>query len=168
MLIRGEITSGNDFYEAAFIFQHGETASDYLFSHVLALEALTKGFDRAKWLSVATLDRYLQLIGQHRSLARNFRSTRSFLTQSLTADDSADEHSNPSTRRFCQSRSVQTFACLTSISKRIAVPSQDLFPVAAEVSLVCRHNVWQVEQRPMGESASYIAIRRRQTSAYPR
>src|ERR1039458_9789623 len=64
MLSRGEITSGSDLYEAAFIFQHGETAPDYLLAHVLALDALAKGFDRAKWLSVATLDRYLQLVGQ--------------------------------------------------------------------------------------------------------
>ena len=64
MLSRGEITTGSDLYEAAFVFQHGETAPDYLLAHVLALDALTKGFGRAKWLSVATLDRYLQLIGQ--------------------------------------------------------------------------------------------------------
>jgi hypothetical protein len=64
MVSRGEITSGNDFYEAAYIFQHGETAADYLFAHVLALDALAKGYDRAKWISAATLDRYLQLIGQ--------------------------------------------------------------------------------------------------------
>ena len=64
MLSNGQITTGSDLYEAAFVFQHGETAPDYLLAHVLALDALTKGFDRAKWLSAATLDRYLQLIGQ--------------------------------------------------------------------------------------------------------
>ena len=52
MLARGEITSGNDLYEAAFVFQHGETAPDYLLAHVLALDAVAKGMDRAKWLSV--------------------------------------------------------------------------------------------------------------------
>src|SRR4051812_34963948 len=36
MLSRGEITSGNDLYEAAFVFQHGDTAPDYLLAHVLA------------------------------------------------------------------------------------------------------------------------------------
>jgi hypothetical protein len=64
MFSRGEITTGSDLYEAAFVFQHGETAPDYLLAHILAIDALAKGFDRAKWLSVATLDRYLQLIGQ--------------------------------------------------------------------------------------------------------
>ena len=72
LLSRGEITSGNDFYEAAFIFQHGETAPDYLFAHVLALEALAKGFGRAKWISVATLDRYLQLVGQPQIFGTQF------------------------------------------------------------------------------------------------
>jgi len=64
MLSRGDITTGSDLYEAAFVFQHGDTPADYLLAHVLALDALTKGFNRAKWLSAATLDRYLQLIGQ--------------------------------------------------------------------------------------------------------
>jgi hypothetical protein len=64
MLSHGEITSGSDLYEAAFVFQHGETAADYLLAHILSLDALGKGFDRAKWLSAATLDRYLQLVGQ--------------------------------------------------------------------------------------------------------
>jgi hypothetical protein len=72
MLSRGEITSGSDLYEAAFVFQHGETAPDYLLAHVLALDALAKGFDRAKWLSVATLDRYLQLMGQPQIFGTQF------------------------------------------------------------------------------------------------
>ena len=42
----------------------GKQRPDYLLAHILALDAMAKGFDRAKWLSVATLDRYLQLIGQ--------------------------------------------------------------------------------------------------------
>ena len=48
MLSRGEITSVSDLYEAAFVFQHGETAPDYMLAHVLALDALAKGFSRAK------------------------------------------------------------------------------------------------------------------------
>jgi len=72
MLSGGEITSGSDLYEAAFVFQHGESAADYLLAHVLAVDALTKGFDRAKWLSVATLDRYLQVIGQPQIFGTQF------------------------------------------------------------------------------------------------
>lgn len=56
--------SGEDYYYAAFIFQHGQEADDYLFAHILATEAIALGYSRAKWISAATLDRYLQQIGQ--------------------------------------------------------------------------------------------------------
>jgi hypothetical protein len=45
--------------EASFIFQHGNTVEDCLFAHVLAMEALVKGDESAKWIAAATLDRYL-------------------------------------------------------------------------------------------------------------
>ncbi len=56
--------SGEDYYYAAFIFQHGQKAEDYLFAHILATEAVALGYSRAKWISAATLDRYLEQIGQ--------------------------------------------------------------------------------------------------------
>ena len=64
MLAKGEVQTGEDFSDAALIFQHGEDADDYLFGHILALEAVIKGDDGAKWLVAATLDRYLQSINQ--------------------------------------------------------------------------------------------------------
>jgi len=64
LITNGELTTGEDLAEAAQIFQHGESAADYLLAHVLATDAATKGNDQAKWLAAATLDRYLQLIGQ--------------------------------------------------------------------------------------------------------
>jgi hypothetical protein len=56
--------NGEDYYYAAFIFQHGQKADDYLFAHILATQAIALGYTRAKWISAATLDRYLQQIGQ--------------------------------------------------------------------------------------------------------
>jgi hypothetical protein len=56
--------SGEDYYYAAFIFQHGQKADDYLFAHILATESMALGYGRAKWITAATLDRYLQQIGQ--------------------------------------------------------------------------------------------------------
>jgi len=56
--------NGEDYYYAAFIFQHGQKSDDYLFAHILATEAVALGYSRAKWISAATLDRYLQTIGQ--------------------------------------------------------------------------------------------------------
>ena len=64
MLDRGEIQSGQDFYHAAFIFQHGSEAKDFLLAHILSSRAMQKGHSKAAWISAATLDRYLQNIGQ--------------------------------------------------------------------------------------------------------
>jgi hypothetical protein len=64
MLANGDLKTGEDFYDAAFVFQHGKTAEDYLFAHVLAMDAVVKGYDAAKWIAAATLDRYLQIIHQ--------------------------------------------------------------------------------------------------------
>jgi hypothetical protein len=64
LLEAGQLRTGEDFHDASLIFQHGETADDYLLAHVLAVEAVIKGDDRSKWMTAATLDRYLQLIKQ--------------------------------------------------------------------------------------------------------
>lgn len=61
MLAAGQATSGDDFLEAAFIFQHGDTANDCLFAHILAMEAMARGRASARWIAAATLDRYLQI-----------------------------------------------------------------------------------------------------------
>jgi hypothetical protein len=64
MLDAGELRSADDFYKAAFIFQHGDEPNDYLLAHVLAMAAQAKGQPQAGWIAMATLDRYLQKIGQ--------------------------------------------------------------------------------------------------------
>ena len=56
--------SAADYYYAAFLFQHGQKSDDYLLAHILATNAIALGYERAKWISAATLDRYLQQIGQ--------------------------------------------------------------------------------------------------------
>jgi hypothetical protein len=63
-LEEGKITSGEDFSDAALIFQHGQTAGDFLFAHILAVEGLIRGGAADKWIAAATLDRYLQAVGQ--------------------------------------------------------------------------------------------------------
>lgn len=64
MLDAGQINSAQDYYHAAFIFQHGGEPDDYLLAHVLAVTAVGKGHPRAPWIAAATLDRYLQNIGR--------------------------------------------------------------------------------------------------------
>lgn len=63
LLEAGTIKSGLDFYRAAFIYQHGKRPEDYLKAHHLAVIAISKGYD-ARWISAATLDRYLQATGR--------------------------------------------------------------------------------------------------------
>lgn len=64
MIQRGELHSADDFLHAGFIFQHGDAPGDFLYAHTLALIALRRGSDQAAWLAAASLDRYLQKIGQ--------------------------------------------------------------------------------------------------------
>jgi hypothetical protein len=64
LLAAGQLHTGKDFTEAAFIFQHGGTPEDYLLGHTLAVIAVAKGEMGATWIAAATLDRYLQSIAQ--------------------------------------------------------------------------------------------------------
>jgi hypothetical protein len=70
----GKVRSGEDYYYAAFIFQHGQNPPDYLLAHVLAVTAVSKGFYAARWLSAATLDRYLHSIKQPQVFGTQFGS----------------------------------------------------------------------------------------------
>ena len=57
------------------IFQHGTKPEDYLLAHVLATAALRKGgAPLAPGLVAATLDRYLQSIGQPQVFGTQFLS----------------------------------------------------------------------------------------------
>jgi len=64
LLDTGELNSADDFYHAAFVFQHGDEAEDCLKAHALAVIAAARGEAKAAWIAAATLDRYLQRIGQ--------------------------------------------------------------------------------------------------------
>ncbi|EGI53675.1 hypothetical protein SUS17_3487 [Sphingomonas sp. S17] len=64
MLAEGRLKTAEDYYHAAFIFQHGQDAADYLLAHSLAMAAVARGKAEANWIAAATLDRYLMKIGQ--------------------------------------------------------------------------------------------------------
>ena len=70
----GVLQSGEDFYHAAFIFQHGGKADDYLKAHLLAMVAAARGDVRAVWIAAATLDRYLRAIGRPQVLGTQFKA----------------------------------------------------------------------------------------------
>lgn len=62
--LSGGLVKAGDYFDAALILQHGDTPDDYLLAHVLCTVAIAKGNADARWLSAATLDRYLQTIQQ--------------------------------------------------------------------------------------------------------
>lgn len=76
LLSEGKVQSGDDYFYAAMVYQHGQTPSDYLFAHVLAVTAAEKGSKLGVWLSAATLDRYLRSINQPQIFGTQFGSDR--------------------------------------------------------------------------------------------
>lgn len=72
LLDAGRLGSANDFYHAAYVFQHGEDAEDCLKAHALAVVATARGKQEATWIAAATLDRYLQRIGKHKYTELSF------------------------------------------------------------------------------------------------
>jgi hypothetical protein len=76
LLDAGELRSGDDFFHAAFIFQHGSQPEDYLLAHSLATVAIGRGRPDATWIAAATLDRYLQSIGQKQVYGTQFMTAQ--------------------------------------------------------------------------------------------
>jgi hypothetical protein len=75
LLDAGVFWTGDDFYDAAFIFQHGDAANNFLEAHLLAVVAAAKGQPDAPWIAAASLDRYLQEIGKPQVLGTQFSRT---------------------------------------------------------------------------------------------
>ena len=74
LLDSGKLQTGTDFYEAAFIFQHGHELSDYLLAHTFAVIAAARGRKDATWIAAATLDRYLINAGQKQIYGTQFQT----------------------------------------------------------------------------------------------
>jgi hypothetical protein len=60
ILASGSIQSGEDYFRAALVFQHGNTPQDHMMAHILATIAGYKGYKQGRWLSAAALDAYLR------------------------------------------------------------------------------------------------------------
>ncbi len=88
LLDAGRLTTGADYYAAAFVFQHGDHPDDYLLAHSLALAAVARGKPDASWIAAATLDRYLQTIWQRQIYGTQF-ATRPGLTTTQEPYDRA-------------------------------------------------------------------------------
>ena len=72
LLDTGQLHSGDDFYHAAFVFQHGVKPDDYLKAHLLAMVAVARGKPEAVWIASASLDRYLGAIGRPQVLGTQY------------------------------------------------------------------------------------------------
>jgi hypothetical protein len=74
MLASNQLKTGEDFHDAAFIYQHGQKPEDYLLAHLLAMVAVQKGDATSLWISAASLDRYLQKVGQPQVFGTQYNS----------------------------------------------------------------------------------------------
>lgn len=80
LLDAGALTTAQDYFHAAIIFQHGTDKQDYLLAHVLATLSAKMGRPDTHWLIGTTLDRYLLAAGEdqifgsqrQRGASRNF------------------------------------------------------------------------------------------------
>ncbi|PUA29403.1 MAG: hypothetical protein B0W54_02095 [Cellvibrio sp. 79] len=78
LIEKGKLQTGEDYYHAAMILQHGTSPEDHLLAHDLCVVAISKGEEKAKWLAAASLDRFLIGIGRNQRYGTQFRSDRSF------------------------------------------------------------------------------------------
>lgn len=60
----GGAQTGDDFFHAAQVYNHGATADELLRGHILAMAAAVKGSVEARFLAAASLDRYLRAISR--------------------------------------------------------------------------------------------------------
>ena len=81
LLTAGGLHTGDDFKQAAFVFQHGSSPDDYLLAHTLATVAVARGEASAAWIMTATLDRYLQTIGKAQIYGTQFKQVPAGATQ---------------------------------------------------------------------------------------
>ena len=90
LLDAGKLRAGDDFRKAAFVFQHGDAADDFLMAHTLAAVALAMGDTEARWIAAATLDRYLAAAGKPQIFGTQFDNRgalREPYNRTLISDD---------------------------------------------------------------------------------
>jgi len=71
---QGKLRTGNDYYRAAVILQHGKEPEDFLLAHDFAIVAVSLGRSSCRWLIAATEDRFLLSIGRRQRFGTQFRT----------------------------------------------------------------------------------------------
>ena len=69
---RGEVNTPNDLYRAGVLFLHGAEPKDFLTAHRLAVLSAISGHGGARWLSAASLDRFLMSVGLPQTYGTQF------------------------------------------------------------------------------------------------
>ncbi|MBI3552764.1 MAG: hypothetical protein HY077_09610 [Elusimicrobia bacterium] len=72
MMARGEVNTHKDLYHAAVIFLHGAAPKDFLAAHRLSVMSAVKGHIPSRWLSAASLDRFLMSAGLAQTYGTQF------------------------------------------------------------------------------------------------
>lgn len=120
----GDLHTAEDYHDAAFIFQHGDTPEDFLLAHILATAAVIKGDQGSRWISAATLDRYLQFIKQKQVFGTQYArlDTQPFTQEPISPNFLTDDLR----RAFCvESRDMQS-KILEKLNKNETFPSTNL------------------------------------------
>ena len=120
----GGLHTGEDYHDAAFIFQHGDAPEDFLLAHILATAAIVKGDQGSRWIAAATLDRYLQFIKQKQVFGTQYAKLD---TQPFSEDPISPNLLNDDLRRaFCvEGLDVQS-KILEKLNKNETFPSTNL------------------------------------------
>ncbi|HTS09621.1 MAG TPA: hypothetical protein VMP68_28910 [Candidatus Eisenbacteria bacterium] len=108
LLQEGKVQSATDYFHAGMIYQHGQTPDDYLLAHLLAVTAISKGSKDARWLSAATMDRYLRSIWQPQVYGTQF---------SKSSDK--EPWSHESMNKDLVSDSMRAAVCVVALSKQM-------------------------------------------------
>ena len=72
MVKQGLLSTAQDFYYAAFLFQHGSSFGEYHTAHELSVCAMILGSKGAKWIGAASYDRMLHSCGHRQRWATQF------------------------------------------------------------------------------------------------
>jgi hypothetical protein len=75
LVAAGELASGDDYWRAAFVLQHGSAPNDFLLAHTFAVIAAARGRTDATWIAAASLDRYLQKTGRPQIYGTQFNTS---------------------------------------------------------------------------------------------
>jgi hypothetical protein len=89
-----------DYYNAAWILNHGETVEEIWQAHILARKAVELGLRRARWLAAATYDRWLMYQGKAQKYGTQIvpdgKRQRVWDVDATTSDDERAEWDVPS------------------------------------------------------------------------